>query len=417
MSRRSGFFAIVAQASREAAKQRRLAEVAERQRARELQRRLREQGRYQAQADKAQRQEYLAARALQAEEANTELEQRVQSLADILATGMKRSGPISFASLKLPEVTAPFQPPTELATPKPAPRYEDFAKWVKPASLLEKAIRSKRYDNEIQSAFAAFQHARDKHRQLEEKRLQDLGRLHEQYETWRQAQLSEIRGKNADIDSFEEAYRSGEPGEVVQYFTMVLERSEYPEGFLQNFRVAFASTSRELVIDYEIPTPSVVPSVSEYRYIKSKDAFEEKARKAAEIKELYQDVVSSIPLRTMHEVFSADQADQVAVVTFNAFVNTVDPATGRDIKPYLISVRATRERFLEIDLARVDRKACLRNLGAQVSAQPTELQPVKPLIEFDMVAYSCDPEREFSPKTNGSFAIPNSVRSEATLAR
>jgi restriction system protein len=36
-------------------------------------------------------------------------------------------------------------------------------------------------------------------------------------------------------------------------------------------------------------------------------------------------------------------------------------------------------------LDRVDLKACLRNLGAQVSQQPAELLPVKPIIEFDMV--------------------------------
>jgi restriction system protein len=50
----------------------------------------------------------------------------------------------------------------------------------------------------------------------------------------------------------------------------------------------------------------------------------------------------------------------------------------------LISVRTTKERFTEIDLARVDKRACLKNLGAQVSRQPDEAQPVKPIVEFDM---------------------------------
>ena len=40
---------------------------------------------------------------------------------------------------------------------------------------------------------------------------------------------------------------------------------------------------------------------------------------------------------------------------------------------------------MEIDLRRIDKRACLRNLGAQVSPHPDELQPVRPIVEFDMV--------------------------------
>jgi restriction system protein len=49
----------------------------------------------------------------------------------------------------------------------------------------------------------------------------------------------------------------------------------------------------------------------------------------------------------------------VAVVVFSGFVNGVDPATGKDSKPYLISVRVARERLSELDLSRVGTWACL----------------------------------------------------------
>jgi restriction system protein len=50
-----------------------------------------------------------------------------------------------------------------------------------------------------------------------------------------------------------------------------------------------------------------------------------------------------------------------------------------------VSLRATKERFQELDLRRVDKRVCLRNLGAQVSPEPTELVAIKPVVEFDMV--------------------------------
>jgi restriction system protein len=73
------------------------------------------------------------------------------------------------------------------------------------------------------------------------------------------------------------------------------------------------------------------------------------------------------------------------VVCFNGFIRSLDPATGQDIQPHLVSVRTTKETFLGIDLRRVDKRVCLRNLGANVSHQPDEAQAVKPIVEFDMV--------------------------------
>jgi restriction system protein len=139
------------------------------------------------------------------------------------------------------------------------------------------------------------------------------------------------------------------------------------------------------VVEYELPKSDVVPKVAEYRYVKTRDEVEEKERKTAEMKDIYQDVVAAIALRTIHEVFEADQGNHIAVVAFNGLVRDVDRATGKDIRPCLISVRVTKERFCELDLSRVGKRACLRNLGAQVSPQPTELVAVKPVIEFDMV--------------------------------
>jgi restriction system protein len=166
---------------------------------------------------------------------------------------------------------------------------------------------------------------------------------------------------------------------------MVLERSEYPDGFPQAFRLAYASESKQLVIDYDLPNIGIVPEMVEYRYIKTKDSFEVKSRKASDIKEIYQDVVAAVALRTLHEVFEADQGNHLDVVVYNGFVHAIDPATGREVHPCLVSVRTSSEAFAAINLERVDKRACLRSLGAHVSAQPQALQPVKPLIEFDMV--------------------------------
>jgi len=51
-----------------------------------------------------------------------------------------------------------------------------------------------------------------------------------------------------------------------------------------------------------------------------------------------------VALRTIHEVFAADQTRLAAAVTFNGHVSTKDPATGQPARPCLISASAPRER-------------------------------------------------------------------------
>ena len=190
-----------------------------------------------------------------------------------------------------------------------------------------------------------------------------------------------------DQDIFSESLivGNGNSAAIVQRSLFVLERSEYLGDFPKEYKVAYVPEPKELVVEYMLPTKHVVPTISEYRYIKTRDAIDEKARKLSEIKEIYQNVIASICLRALHELFKTDQGNYLDAIVFNGYVQTVNPATGNDIRPYVISVRVTKDSFKKINLARVDKQVCLRNLGAQVSPQPDELIAVKPVIEFDMV--------------------------------
>ena len=54
---------------------------------------------------------------------------------------------------------------------------------------------------------------------------------------------------------------------------------------------------------------------------------------------------------------------------FSGFTLDLDPATGRDIRRDVISIRATRAEFDRIDLARIDPAACARNFALGVRNQ------------------------------------------------
>jgi restriction system protein len=393
MARRGSIAGIIMAAARESARQQRIA-VANAQRAIREQKRSersalaarREYERELKQSDKEAKARYLEMRIQQVDEQNRELRERLADLNTLLTDTLEKDDAIKFSSLRINDKPPKLSLPRTLTVPSPKPDEVNFLRQaVKPTGLAAIWPGSKRkYEQELANARMRFLDALDVWSKSEVRRLESLTNA----ELDHQKELVAFERKKAqrdeEVDAFEEDYLAGDPDAIVSYNTMVLERSNYPESFPHNFSIAYTSGSKQIVIEYELPTTAVVPSVAEYRYVKSSDTITERLRKSSEIRECYRDIVASIALRTIHEVFEAEQSRHLDVVCFNGYVHTVDPATGRDIQPHLISVRVTKERFREIDLARIDQTTCLRNLGAQVSRQPDEAVPVKPIVDFNM---------------------------------
>lgn len=176
-----------------------------------------------------------------------------------------------------------------------------------------------------------------------------------------------------------------QPETVASYFSVVLDNSPYPDGFPKTHRAAFVPESRQLVVEYELPPSSIVPRAKGYRYVRARNEIEETARPQSQTRTLYGQVVSQTALRALHELFRADRGNRLETIVLNCYVDTINPATGRPTRPHLVTVRAAKETFEGIDLAKVEPLACLRGLNAGVSRSPHELLPVRPILEFDMV--------------------------------
>lgn len=387
MGRRSGFIGALSAMARESARQQRLAEAAHNRQVREIARAHREQERLNKILVKEEKQRYLEERQEEVEELNLELQERIEELQEILEYTLSKDDTIYFSSLRVKNNFGSFKMPDDLSRPIPEPQKEQYFKNIKQPNWLMKLIpgSEKRYKQKCEAAEKEYVDAIERYKREITNREARITKLKKDHDEKAADFEEDKKCKNAQIDELEKAYDKGDVQAVITYNSMVLERSAYPDEFPQNFKVAYVPESRELVVDYELPVPMVVPSVGQYKYVKSKDLIEEKPRKAAQIKEIYQDIVTSITLRTIHELFEADQKNHLDIVVFNGYVQTTDLATGKAISPFLISVRAIKQSFLEIDLAKVDKSVCLRNLGARVSPRPYEVQPVKPIVEFDMV--------------------------------
>ena len=415
MARRGGIEKVIRAVAKEAARQQRLSaqDARRRQRAYEKSvrdaeraddRAYREMERAQRQAerdgvrsardaakrekDEAKREQmrYLASRELEARQLTEDAEARVQELSEILHDTLSVDDTISFDSLRITDLPPQLRHTPTLLEPRKEPDQRRYFTGIVPPNWLLRLVpgRKKKFRLMMERAQAEFELASEAWKDQETERQEKLAGERLEFELNSHAFDVKKKQRDEEVNAFREDYISGDPEAIVAYVSMVLERSVYPDDFPQHVSVAYAASSKQIVVELELPDATVIPSGQEFRYIKSRDLIEEKPRKVAEIKSIYQDVIASIALRTIHEIFESDQGSHVEACCFNGYVHTVDPATGTDTQPHLISVRATKEIFGQINLARVDRQVCLRNLGAQVSRHATEAVPVRPIVDFNM---------------------------------
>ncbi|MEI2396138.1 restriction endonuclease [Paenibacillus phytohabitans] len=205
-----------------------------------------------------------------------------------------------------------------------------------------------------------------------------------EYDEAKRLYLEEIDSHNSSIYDFKRSYFDKDKEAIEAYNTLVLERSNYIDIFPQTFTLFYLEESKELLVEYELPDVTAVPQNKEYKYTQSRDEITGVPYKPKDLNEIYSILVASIALRTLHELFEADQGGHLDSVVFNGMVSTVDLSTGLDIRPCILTIQTRKEEFMKFDLARVDILACIKGLKAQLSPSVTELTPVKPIVDLVM---------------------------------
>jgi restriction system protein len=382
MARRRSYAAVIAQAQRERQRVYAAQVRAMQQLQREMERQEKADARAVQVADKEQRAKYVERRMSGVEALNRELLRRSEVFEELLSATLDVDDAIDFDTLKEP-MQLPTWEPTALDTPQVEPVEAAFLPG--PQTGLGSLFGRGKHDQKVEAGRRAFQIAMAEYARQEAKRLTALARAQDEFRSHVREAEARLQHQHAEVDEFRAAFEAGEAAAVVDYFELVLQASQYPPDFAKSFRLAYVPESRQLVVEYELPSLAVVPSVKTYRYVKATDQVTESARPAVQIRNQYASVVAQVTLRTLHELFESDGGRNLNVVVFNGVLHTVDPGSGKAIKPCLVTVRCTREAFGDLDLAHVEPLACLKYLSAGVSKSAAELVPVRPVLEFDMV--------------------------------
>lgn len=213
-----------------------------------------------------------------------------------------------------------------------------------------------------------------------------------------EAEVEEIKKKRREaveeVEQLRENYRSGEKGAVEQVINGILENSPYPtpvafdrikEAFEGDIETTFKSDSRLLIVDRAVPPPEAIPKRKKIKYVKSRDAFKGKDLSKRDFNQLYETIPYQLALRTAYEVFSIDEKEGSVIdsVVVNGWVTSVNPATGHEETVCTLSLQASREEIMSLNLSQVNPKAAFKNLKGVSASKLRDKSPVTPIIQAD----------------------------------
>jgi restriction system protein len=323
------------------------------------------------------------ARQAEVDKRNRDLQATLGRLRGALVGSLSESTAFGFSTLK----TSPMLPSFVDPSPPdlPAPQLEEFLP-ATPRGLRAHMPGAKlKYDWEVKVAKAAYEEARQAYDKQQSHRQVIQASARTEYDKTVAHLERTARRHNNHVDELERNFKQGDSGAVVEYLTAVLARMTLPCDIDGRPRVAFSPESRQVAIELELPRIDVVPSVREYKYVRTRDEITKSAMPTAERSAIYTSLVSQLTLQTIHATLRSDAYGIIETVVLNGHVHTIDRRTGQKIHPCLVTVRTTRDRFSEIDLGQVDPIECLKGLNASISKNPSELVPVRPILEFNMV--------------------------------
>lgn len=321
---------------------------------------------------------YALAQAHEADVLTAAVRARETAVDNMLSSALARDPAVDLGTLFKPFIPGKFDERPWRSSPPTRDWYK-----LEPPSFLSRVVpgHAKRYQRRIDSAKLKFDAAEAQHLELCRSRLIALEEFHQEEEERKRT----VDRENGPLRDLQQRLQAIEHSAVVEYCRLMLSRSLSGAPDALSVEVGYSAESKHLVVDLELPEFEVIPEEVGFKYVKSGDRIDPIPRPISRRKAMYSNLISQIALKCVDAVFRGVVKGSVDCLTLNGMLETVDPATGQEVRLCLLSVRVTADVFATFNLGQVQPEQCLRSLKASVSRSPTELLAVRPIVELDMV--------------------------------
>ncbi|MGB8261020.1 MAG: hypothetical protein WCE75_11745 [Terracidiphilus sp.] len=267
----------------------------------------------------------------------------------------------------------PFPVAAPVLEPEPAPRGPSLvvrAAWTIP--VLERispwVLRNRLAWDELNRVEA-------------DKRAGVVERYDHAVEDWKRSKVSFDQQQFARAEDRRRLYESKDRDALLEYWARVLEKPILGGKPTPVRSLDYQETLGKLIVSCALPPVAEIPKIAEVRFSQPLNAIVEDPLSAERVTELHRDLIIKIALVAMYRLFQSDTANALSSIAFNGNIDTIDRATGREVSPCVIAVRADKADVMSMNFALVDTAACLHRLGGKVSGDLADLRPVDPITE------------------------------------
>lgn len=186
-----------------------------------------------------------------------------------------------------------------------------------------------------------------------------------------------------DTSDYQEKYNSNQKEAVEFFVSRVLNNSAYPIYIKKEFELEYNPDNGILALNYKLPNIEEIPNISEVSYISAKNDFKVTKLKEKGLNELYDGILYQIALRANYEIFKSDKASHIQSIVFNGYLEYVDKADGKYKIACILSMKADKHEFLDVNLSNVEPKQCFKKFKGIGSNNLYNIIPVRPIINLN----------------------------------
>lgn len=155
---------------------------------------------------------------------------------------------------------------------------------------------------------------------------------------------SEKNRKNGEMTYLKKRFEDSDKEAVERYVSIVLTKSKYPVDFENDFEVKYDASRKRVIVNFLFQDIDSFPITEKYEYDSETDEINEIMMKREVAVAFYTDILYSVGIRTMHEIFESVYTDGVDSVSFNGYIEDGENSQ------CAFAMRASRENFEKIDL-------------------------------------------------------------------
>lgn len=195
---------------------------------------------------------------------------------------------------------------------------------------------------------------------------------------------SNQRLKNKSIDEMEDNFRAGDAHAVENFYQLVLENIEYPCDLEIEYETAYNPESKILIVNILLPNISDLPKIKSVSPVKKDLKLKYSYYSESALNKMYDLVNYQIVLRTLKAIYSINSNyNVIESVVINGRLHTIDPSTGNEIEPYILSLNIKIADFGKLNLNNIEPRAWFKSVKGISAPSLATVTPIQPILQLN----------------------------------